>query len=149
MIIPTIIHREDGGCRDFRFMSYAALHCVGVLPVRALKKRTKCCGYSKPRRWLIWVIERPSRSPLKGDELSNSLALARMRSLIKSFAVRPVSVFTNVPKYPVERQHLSAKYATVGNPSRSAFSEMYSSRRERNFFTTLWFISSRVMNWRS
>ena len=102
MIIPTIIHREDDGCRDFRFMSYgyAALHCVGVFPVRALKKRTKCCGYSKPRRWLIWVIERaPSRPPPIGEEIDNSsLAFARMRSLMRSLAVLPVSVFTNVPK---------------------------------------------------
>ena len=44
-------------CKITPCFLYAALHCVGVFPVRALKKRTKCCGYSKPSRWLFCVLQ--------------------------------------------------------------------------------------------
>lgn len=79
------------------------LHCIyavlryslGVLPVCALKKRTKCCGYSKPRRWLTCVMLRVS-SASSWREAESS------RSLIILLAVLPVSVLTSSPKYLLE-----------------------------------------------
>lgn len=70
-------------------------YSLGVLPVCALKKRMKCCGYSKSRRWLTCVMLRvPSSSRCREAESS--------RSLIILLAVLPVSVLTNSPKYLVE-----------------------------------------------
>ena len=75
---------------------YAVLrYSLGVLPVCALKKRTKCCGYSKPRRWLTCVMLRVSSSSSWRENESS-------RSLIILLAVLPVSVLTNSPKYLVE-----------------------------------------------
>ena len=56
-----------------------------------LKKRTKCCGYSKPKRWLTSVMVIVS-------DCNSSLDFARTRSLMISLAVRPVSVLIKVPK---------------------------------------------------
>ena len=95
----------------------AFLYAEGVLPVCDLKKRTKCWGYSKPRCWLIIVT-------VSASSFSNCLAWARRWSEMMSLAVRPVSTRTRFPKYPLDRQHLSAKYATVGKPSRKAFVEI-------------------------
>ena len=84
--------RQMGACR----------YAEGVLPVCDLKKRTKCWGYSKPRRWLMRVM-------VSASSFSNCWAWARRWSAMMSLAVRPVSTRTRFPKYPLDRQHLSAK----------------------------------------
>ena len=80
----------------------ACRYADGVLPVCDLKKRTKCWGYSKPRRWLMRVM-------VSASSFSNCWAWARRWSAMMSLAVRPVSTRTRFPKYPLDRQHLSAK----------------------------------------
>ena len=80
----------------------ACRYAEGVLPVCDLKKRTKCWGYSKPRRWLMRVM-------VSASSFSNCWAWARRWSAMMSLAVRPVSTRTKFPKYPLDRQHLSAK----------------------------------------
>ena len=68
------------------------LYSVGVFPVCALKKRTKCCGYSKPSSRLACVT-------LMEASVSSCVAVCSSRSLMKSFAVFPVSALTSAPKY--------------------------------------------------
>ena len=80
----------------------ACRYAEGVLPVCDLKKRTKCWGYSKPRRWLMRVM-------VSASSFSNCWAWTRRWSAMMSLAVRPVSTRTRFPKYPLDRQHLSAK----------------------------------------
>ena len=70
---------------------YAERYCEGVLPVCALKNRTKCWGYSKPNIWLTWLM-------LSELLLSISLAALIMWVAMMSLAVRPVSTLTNSPK---------------------------------------------------
>ena len=79
------------------------LYSEGVCPVLALKNLTKCWGYSKPSCWLTILT-------LSVSSLRSCWAARSTRSLIRSLAVRPVSVFTNSPKYLGEYGHENEMY---------------------------------------